>query len=83
MRQRVAVNWSVSSFFGWGIYALNLALQWSNDLNIELMSTVPIIPAELSVNPLQLHALRPFIALSAALRNVLPPLATSRMPSSA
>jgi glycosyltransferase involved in cell wall biosynthesis len=78
MRQRVAVNWSVSSFFGWGIYALNLALQWSNDPDIELMTTVPAVAGEISVNPIQLRALGPFLALSKALQDASPRLGTSR-----
>lgn len=78
MRQRVAVNWSVSSFFGWGVYALNLALQWSHDPDIELMSTVPVNLDEVAVDPIQLRALRPFLALSKALQNASPPLGTSR-----
>lgn len=78
MRQRVAVNWSVSSFFGWGVYALNLALQWSADPEIELMSTVPINREELVADPIRLHALRPFLALSRALQDASPPLCTAR-----
>ncbi len=78
MRQRVAVNWSVSSFFGWGIYALNLALLWARDPEIELMSAVPIDLAEIAVDPLQRRALRPFLALSEALLAVIPPFGTAR-----
>jgi len=78
MRQRVAVNWSVSSFFGWGVYALNLALCWSSDPDIELMSSVPVVPAEIIVDPIQSHALRPFLALSKALQDATPPFGTSR-----
>ena len=78
MRQRVAVNWSVSSYFGWGVYALNLALQWSRDPDIELMSTVPINLDELVVDPIRFRALRPFLALSRALQDASPPLCTAR-----
>jgi len=78
MRQRVAVNWSVSSFFGWGVYALNLALQWSADPDIEPMSTVPINLEELAVDPIRFRALRPFLALSKALQDASPPLCTAR-----
>jgi glycosyltransferase involved in cell wall biosynthesis len=78
MRQRVAVNWSTSSFFGWGIYALNLALRWANDPDVELMSSVPINPTEIDVDPLRRRALRPFFALSKALENISPPFGTVR-----
>src|SRR5258708_2166648 len=78
MRQRVAVNWSVSSFFGWGVYALNLALQWSNDPDIELMSVPPIMAREISLDPIQCRALQPFLALSRALQEASPQLGSSR-----
>src|SRR5438105_2138787 len=78
MRQRVAVNWSVSSFFGWGVYALNLALQWAADPDIEPMSTVPVDLDELAVDPIRLRALQPFLALSKALQDALPPLGSAR-----
>jgi glycosyltransferase involved in cell wall biosynthesis len=79
MRQRVVINWSMSSFFGWGVYGLNLALQWVNDPDIEPMTSVPPRPSEICVNPLQRHALEPFFALSETLRGVLPPLRSSRV----
>jgi glycosyltransferase involved in cell wall biosynthesis len=78
MRQRVAVNWSVSSFFGWGVYALNLALQWSADPDIELMCTAPIQLDEIAVDPVRLRALQPFLALSKALQSASPPLGTAQ-----
>jgi glycosyltransferase involved in cell wall biosynthesis len=78
MRRRVVINWAVSSFFGWGVYGLNLALQWSRDPEIEPMSTIPISPGDLLVNPIQRHALGPFLALSKSLQDALPPLGTSR-----
>lgn len=33
---RVATNWAPSTMHGWGVYGLNLALQWSMDPEIEL-----------------------------------------------
>jgi glycosyltransferase involved in cell wall biosynthesis len=80
MRQRVVVNWSLSSFFGWGIYGLNLALQWSNDPDIELMGSIPVAPEDISVNSIQRRALKPFLDLSKALQKSLPPFGTSRVP---
>jgi glycosyltransferase involved in cell wall biosynthesis len=68
MRQRVVINWSISSFSGWGIYGLNLALQWSNDPDVEPMCSVPIISREISLDALQSHVLGPFLALSENLR---------------
>jgi len=76
MRQRITINWSVSSYFGWGVYGLNLALQWANDPDIELMSCIPIAPDDLYIDPIQRRALAPFLGVSKALEKILPPLGT-------
>jgi glycosyltransferase involved in cell wall biosynthesis len=76
-RQRVIINWAISSFSGWGIYGLNLALQWSNDPDIEPMCPIPIIPDDISLDAIQCHVLQPFLVLSENLRNSLVPFATS------
>jgi glycosyltransferase involved in cell wall biosynthesis len=73
----VVINWSISSFFGWGVYGLNLALQWSTDPDIEVMTSV-MITDDISVDPIQRHALQPFISRSKALQNALPPLGAGR-----
>ena len=31
------MQWHLSSFFGWGVYGLNLALNWAADPDIELL----------------------------------------------
>ena len=36
MTQPVIIQWSISSFFGWGVYGLNLALHWAGDPAIDL-----------------------------------------------
>lgn len=78
MRQRVVINWSICSFFGWGIYGLNLALQWANDPDIEPMSSIPLAPGDISVSPIERRALEPFLALSASLQNMLAPFGAAR-----
>lgn len=78
MRQRVVLNWTISSFFGWGAYGLNLALQWANDPDIELMTSIPVTPDLVSINPIQRRALQPFLALSKTFQALLPPLGTAR-----
>jgi glycosyltransferase involved in cell wall biosynthesis len=32
---RIALDWQISSWFGWGVYGLNLALEWAHDPEIE------------------------------------------------
>jgi hypothetical protein len=80
MRARLVINWSVSSFTGWGVYGLNLALHWSRDPDLEPMTSIPIMPDDIAVNPIQRHALAPFLALSQALQTNLPPFGAARFP---
>lgn len=67
MSQRaVFINWWLSSFTGWGVYGLNLALQWRADPNLAASASLPISEAALSLDPLRWRALEPFIARSQA-----------------
>jgi glycosyltransferase involved in cell wall biosynthesis len=71
MRQRVIINWGISSFFGWGIYGLNLALNWLDDAEVEPMCAIPITDDEIVLDPLQRRAMEPFLQLSANLQRSL------------
>ena len=41
MAQSVIIQWGISSLFGWGIYGLNLALNWAGDDAIEAVCASP------------------------------------------
>jgi glycosyltransferase involved in cell wall biosynthesis len=71
MRQRVIINWGISSFFGWGVYGLNLALNWLDDPDVEPMCAIPIVEEEVVLDPLQRRVLEPFFQLSANLQRSL------------
>lgn len=60
-RRPVVMHWSVSSFSGWNVYGLNLALHWSGDKNIEPVCSRSVIPENIAVDPLRERALSPFI----------------------
>lgn len=60
MRQPVVLHWGISSFFGWGVYGLNLALNWAGDPEIEARTSFPISPDQIVVDPLRRMALRAF-----------------------
>lgn len=53
MRFNVAFNWGFSSFFGWGIYGLNLALQWARDADLR-----PLCSAEMDPKKIEIDGLR-------------------------
>lgn len=53
MRFTVAFNWGISSFFGWGIYGLNLALHWVRDPNVRPICSVEVNPARIEIDALR------------------------------
>ncbi|CAN7376729.1 glycosyltransferase family 4 protein [Rhizobium sp. LjRoot254] len=60
MRQPVVLHWGISSFFGWGVYGLNLALNWAGDPDIEPRTSFPMPPDQIVVDPLRRLSLRAF-----------------------
>ncbi len=64
MTQPVIIQWSISSFFGWGIYGLNLALHWAGDPAIEPVCASPIDAGQISVDPLRERVILPFLVRS-------------------
>jgi glycosyltransferase involved in cell wall biosynthesis len=64
MGQPVIINWPLSSYTGWGLYALNLALSWSYDPEIQALCSHGIEPDRLAVDPLRNRVLLPFFARS-------------------
>lgn len=63
--KRVAFDWGVSPKYGWGVYGLNLALQWSLEDEVEASTAMPIRMRELEVDAIRLRRLRPFVQRSA------------------
>lgn len=61
MRRRVVIQWGISSFFGWGIYGLNLALNWARDPDIEALCSLPIVPSQIAMDPLRMLTLSDFL----------------------
>lgn len=71
MRRPVVLHWGISSFFGWGIYGLNLALNWAGDPDIDARTSFPIGRDQIVLDPLRRLSLRPFEAQSAQLAEQL------------
>jgi glycosyltransferase involved in cell wall biosynthesis len=69
MTQPVIIQWSISSFFGWGVYGLNLALHWAGDPAIEPVCAAPIDPAHISLDPLRQRTILPFLVRSIAFQD--------------
>lgn len=61
---RIVLDWQISDRFGWGVYGLNLALEWSRDSGIEASSAFNVDIAELGIDALRKRALYPFASRS-------------------
>jgi glycosyltransferase involved in cell wall biosynthesis len=57
LRRKVLINWSISSYSGWGVYGLNLALAWAQDPDVMLVAAVPPAPAQLALDPVRMRRL--------------------------
>ena len=68
MTQRVIIQWTLSSYYGWGIYGLHLALNWAADPAIEAISAVDIRLDQLSIDAVRRQALMPFFRRSIELQ---------------
>jgi glycosyltransferase involved in cell wall biosynthesis len=64
MAQPVIIQWGISSLFGWGIYGLNLALNWAGDDAIEAVCASPLQTDQISVDALRERTLLPFLVRS-------------------
>jgi glycosyltransferase involved in cell wall biosynthesis len=62
-RRNIVIDWQTSSYFGWGVYGLNLALEFAIR-GVELTSIHPIDDKDVVVDALRLRKLSPFIARS-------------------
>jgi glycosyltransferase involved in cell wall biosynthesis len=67
MRRKVVIHWGISSFFGWGVYGLNLALNWAGDPDVEPVCALPVDPSHLAVDGLRYRRLIPFLKASQGL----------------
>src|SRR5262245_51514725 len=53
MRFNVAFNWPLASYFGWGIYGINLALHWARDAEVRPLCSAEINPQRIHLDPLR------------------------------
>lgn len=84
MRRSVVIDWGVSSYFGYGVYGLNLALAWSQDSDLELVTTEHVDLRDLALDAIRLRSLDRFLERSrrfrAQLDQVKGPTATISAP---
>ena len=61
----VLFQWGVSSYYGWGVYGLNLLLAWAARPGFRPASLQRIDPAELDLDPLERESVAPALRRSA------------------
>ena len=62
--RRVVIHWGISSFFGWGVYGLNLALHWARDPDLEAFCSFPLQESQIAVDKLRRLSLDGFVGRS-------------------
>ena len=76
-KQIAYISWGISSFFGWGVYGLNLALHWAVDPDIEPVGAYAMSRDRLVVDPLRRQVFDRFMARSKAFQDRLRPFQNS------
>ena len=67
----VVVQWEMSNFFGWGIYATNIMLHLAHDPDLAPRLATPVAPGRLVIDGLRLHVLTPALEESRDLQETL------------
>src|SRR5262249_29082337 len=63
---RVIFEWQISSYFGWGVYGLNLLLSWWRVQGPSLLTSVEFNESDLALNALEKKRLQPALEQSRA-----------------
>jgi len=79
MAKRVVLGWQISTAHGWGVYGLNLALNWASDPQLETATSFVLEPNLIDIDPLRARAIGSFVRHSLELNNVLRRYANGRM----
>jgi hypothetical protein len=79
MAKYVVLGWEISTAHGWGVYGLNLALNWAADPEIESATSFTMSPELIDVDPLRARVLAPFIRRSLEFQRNLQRFANGQM----
>jgi len=70
-RKLVLFHWTMSSYFGWGVYGINLALHLAQDPDLLALSSGPFRFEDIALDPMRMALMRPILDASNRLRNDL------------
>jgi glycosyltransferase involved in cell wall biosynthesis len=79
MAKHVLLGWQISTLHGWGVYGLNLVLNWASDRQIESVTTMFDPSLIVDIDPIQHRALGPFVRRSQEFQKVLQSHANRRI----
>ena len=74
-RAHVLFNWSISSYFGWGVYGLNLMLAWAGRSDLQSATLAPVDASVIDVDALELRRIASSLHRSIAIQAELKPFA--------
>ena len=69
----MVLQWSMASSFGWGVYGLNVGLNWAADADVAPVFSMPIDERAIVLDPLRSRVLAPVLAQSHAFVEQLEP----------
>ena len=72
-RSDVILQFTANSVSGWGVYAINLALHWARDAEIDVAFSTPVDERQIVVDPLRMSVLATVLARSRDLAAALQP----------
>lgn len=73
MTTHIVIQWGPSSFFGWGVYGLNLGLAWAGDPELVIAYGSPVARDQIALDGLRMRRLDAVLASSAELGAQLMP----------
>jgi glycosyltransferase involved in cell wall biosynthesis len=73
IKRPVVLTWELSSYFGWGVYGINLLLNWMAQQSEPLLTTKLVNADLIKLNPLEWALIRPALERSHALQTQLKP----------
>jgi glycosyltransferase involved in cell wall biosynthesis len=79
MPKQVLLGWQISTAFGWGVYGLNLALNWASDPHIEAATSRVLNSNLIDIDPLRERAIAPFTKRSLEIQKTLQRHANGQM----
>ena len=70
----IVMNWQLSSYFGWGVYGIQLMVNWSRQHNTLMLTGLAVDESLIDLNPIEWAMIRPAVDASRELHERFAPL---------